>query len=282
MLQPYSLEGAVSGLCVRAAGAVRCVLIAVLYLVTTSTASAEGAEPNTPENVVAAFENAYRRGDIETAVATWDFHKSAELYREEMFPPFLTLPSNWEAETAGKFERALRDEFRSKAVARFDSSTCTLTGKEKISETLVQLVETCRWADGFESSQRLLTFNGPVGFKGPAGWRLVQYPSIRTYEPVCFRDVRTNILVCSERDGSQVTAVQNGRQLWRKDSHSDWKIHPYRTLYPVVVSMTVPPPGLLDPPSLEKYRRGILITYDSSEFGVLDQETGSFQGLGQN
>jgi hypothetical protein len=74
----------------------------------------------------------------------------------KMFPPFVRpefLSSN-----AKGFEHDLRDEIRNKVVARFGVSRCTVTRKGPVSRPLTRLVESCRWADGFESSEELLTF----------------------------------------------------------------------------------------------------------------------------
>lgn len=247
------------------------VLIAVFSL---ACAPAEGKGADTPEGAVEAFEKAYLRGDVEAAVATWDFQQSSELFGEMMFPPFVR--PNFLSSNAKNFEHDLREEIRNKVIARFGVSQCTVTRKEQVSRAQTRLVETCRWPDGFESSEELLTF------KSTDGWRLVQYPSIRVFEPVCFSGDWLDTRVCSERDGSQVTAVQNGRQLWRKDAHSDWKVWPYRTLYPVVRSMMTVPEGYRQAYGRHIPEHAIFIQFDSSQFGVVDEKTGKFTVLGQN
>jgi hypothetical protein len=247
------------------------VFIAVLYLLCNSV---ECAQLGTPEAAVQAFERAYLSGNADAAAAAWDFEKSGHLYVETMFPP--SVRPQFEPYTVQRLQRELREAIQKKVVARFGVSACTITGKQPISETLVRLVESCRWADGFESSQALLVS------RGTAGWKLVQYPSTRVFQPVCFSDKPIGIRVCSERDGSQVTAVQNGRELWRKDVHTDWHVGPRMTLYAVVVSMTTVPPL-----EREGYKRlipehAIEFNFYSQQFGVVDEETGTFRMLGQN
>jgi hypothetical protein len=247
------------------------VLIAVLCLLCNP---AEGARAGTPEAAVQAFESAYLRGDADAAVAAWDFEKSAHLYVETMFPPFMW--PQFEPYTVQRLQRELREAIQKKDVARFGVSACTITGKQRVTKTLVRLIETCRWADGFESSQALLVFHGS------AGWRLVQYPSTRVFQPVCLSDDPLGIRVCSERDGSQVTAVQNGREMWRKDVHTDWKVGPRMTLYPVIWSMKTVPVGYRQAYERLISEHAIFIDFDSLQFGVVDEETGTFTMLGQN
>jgi hypothetical protein len=250
-----------------------CVLVAALCAVCTSLT---GADTDSPEGVVQAFESAYLRGDVDAAISAWDFYAAGKLYSESEFPPGVMI--NFESHLAEVFERELRDKIQNRVVARFGVSQCSFTKKEQISTAMVQLTESCRWADDFESSQDLIVAHEE------SGWRLVLYPNTRVYDPLCFTNAQFGIVVCSERDGSQVTAVQNGRELWRKDSHSDWGITPYRTWYPVVCSMTTAPAVYLINPPIPQIRKehAVLITYDSSEFGVVDDETGTFVGLGQN
>jgi hypothetical protein len=247
------------------------VVIGVLWL---GCPPAEGASADAPEAAVEDFEKAYLRGDAEAAAAAWDFQESSELFGETMFPPFVR--PNFLSSNAKNFEHDLRDEIRNKVIARFGVSQCAVTRKEQVSRALIRLVETCRWPDGFESSEELLTF------KSSGGWRLVQFPTIRVFEPVCFSGDWQGTRVCSERDGSQVTAVQNGRQLWRKDAHGDWKVWPYRTVYPVVRSMTAVPEGYRKAYGRLIPEHAIFIQFDSSQFGVVDEEAGKFTMLGQN
>lgn len=247
------------------------VLIAALWL---ACAPAEGTGADTPEGAVEAFEKAYLRGDADAAAAAWDFQEASELFGETMFPPFVR--PNFLSSNAKGFEHDLRDKIRNKVVARFGVSRCTVTRKEQVSGPLTRLIESCRWADGFESSEELLTFYTTDG------WRLVQYPSLRVLQAVCFSDDQLGIQVCSERDGSQVTALRNGRAIWRRDSHADWKIGPYRTLYPVVRSMSTVLPIYLEGYKHLIPEHAIMIRYDSSQFGVVDEETGEFTMLGQN
>jgi hypothetical protein len=111
-------------------------------------------------------------------------------------------------------------------------------------------------------------------------WQIAEYPSLRFYDPVCVKDAVSGIVICSELDGQHISATKEGRQLWRKDSVRDWHIGPYRTAYPVVVSIgrveREPAQGTLGNGST------VVVTYDSSQFGRCAIESGEFRFLGQN
>ena len=128
--------------------------------------------------------------------------------------------------------------------------------------------------DSSESSQDLIVHHGT------SGWLVALYPSTRLYKRVCYTEASLRIVICSELDGRHVHAVKNGRVLWRKDSYTDWGLLPYRTPYPAVCLMKEWSSSGLPP--FKDFPHAIIVTYDSSQFGAVEVETGKFRMLGQN
>lgn len=248
-------------------------------LISFGVAHAATHDFDTPEHTIKTFQDAFVRGDTTVALAAWDFSEAARLIQRTTIdaPPGF-FDEIGAAKDRKYLARALKDslleQMRGKVVARFAASKCELTRKETFSVTLVRLSERCTVENGKEYSQQL------VAKRGSAGWRIAEYPTLRFYDPVCFSDAPSGIDVCSERDGQHVSATKGGRELWRKDSVRDWQIRPYRTIYPVIVSIRR---SLRTPQDLDLGNGTLVVVrYDSSEFGKFAVQTGAFRFLGQD
>jgi hypothetical protein len=118
-------------------------------------------------------------------------------------------------------------------------------------------------------------------------------PSYLPWDPdrartLAFIDPRTTITFYVESDGRHLVALDpRGTVLWIRDPFEDQRLCPYRTPRPVI--------GRVAPAELsENYkpilaRRGVdtahpfvIITFDSSQFGLIDETTGDFFPEGQN
>jgi hypothetical protein len=234
---------------------------------------------DTPEHAIKTFEDAYVRGDTTVALGAWDFKEAARLtQRMILIAPPAFFDGAFGAKQRRGLESSLQEsllkEMHDGVVARFAVSKCELLQKETLSPALVRLTQRCTVDNGKAYSQKL------IAIRRSAGWRIAQYPSVRFYDPVCFSDAPSGILVCSERDGQHINATKGGRELWRKDSVRDWHIHPYRTIYPVIVSILKSSEIAVD----EDLGPGtvVMVRYNSSEFGKCAVKTGAFRFLGQN
>jgi len=107
--------------------------------------------------------------------------------------------------------------------------------------------------------------------------------------PMVFKDQRTSVLLYVETDGRHVAAISsNGKLLWIRNPFEQAKFCPYRTPWPVIYSietidhnapwMAAPIRHIGANPS----DNFVMIKFDSSQFGALDEVTGDFVALGQN
>ena len=101
--------------------------------------------------------------------------------------------------------------------------------------------------------------------------------------PQSYKDADSGIILYVESDGRHVAAIgQNGNILWHRDPFADAGLEFYRTKRPQIVWV-----GQASKRTLEGMRgkgsgRFISITYNNSQFGVLDAKTGDFTFMGQD
>ena len=107
--------------------------------------------------------------------------------------------------------------------------------------------------------------------------------------PMVFKDSRSSILLYVETDGRHVAAIDShGKLLWVRNPYAQAGLCPYRTPRPVIYSIEAADLANLNLAELIKKMRGdpngrfVSITYDSSQFGLLDEQTGQFFFEGQN
>lgn len=97
--------------------------------------------------------------------------------------------------------------------------------------------------------------------------------------PLTYRDPESGILFFVESDRRHVAAInREGRVLWDRDPFVDGHLKPYRVAFPEISYVG-------EIPSWAKARRerpSIGIGFNSSQFGLLDIETGGFTFVGQD
>ena len=104
-------------------------------------------------------------------------------------------------------------------------------------------------------------------------------------KPFAFHDPRTSLTLYVESDGRHVAAIDSaGTLLWVRDPFQDAGLCPYRTPRPVIYEITedeLHPSDLTAVHADLKHKFG-MVTFDSSQFGLIDETNGRFIYLGQN
>jgi hypothetical protein len=91
--------------------------------------------------------------------------------------------------------------------------------------------------------------------------------------PLIYKDSETGLIFYVEGDGRHITALTpEGKILWRRDPFADAKLGPYRYERPVIV--------YVGPEAKHEINghtgRFIGISFNSSQFGVMNVGTGDF------
>jgi hypothetical protein len=107
--------------------------------------------------------------------------------------------------------------------------------------------------------------------------------------PRTYKDPRSSISFYVESDGRHLAAIDSdGKLLWVRNPFEETPAFcPYRTPRPVIVKIEpfeLPEPltGYLKRRIPDVTHKFLIITFDSSQFGFLDTETGDFIEGGQN
>ncbi len=119
----------------------------------------------TPEGAILCLEDAYRRKDIEAAVAAKDFKTEARMMLEKT--GFRNCINDG---TVAKTAEALELSFRSHTTARwpdFDLLESFFPKREPLGNGIVAVTEVCRFPDGLFSRQEMLVV------ETSAGWRVL-------------------------------------------------------------------------------------------------------------
>jgi hypothetical protein len=106
--------------------------------------------------------------------------------------------------------------------------------------------------------------------------------------PMSYKDTRTSIVISVASDGRHVSATDaQGKFLWARSPWEESHFCPYRTPRPVVFSLKNDELNDLGRSDLKS--RGanvehtfVELTFDSSQFGMLDESTGDFFPEGQD
>lgn len=126
---------------------------------------------SSPEKAILSLEDAYRARNVEAAVQCKDFPTEAKLMLERLQQDF-SNDSEIVAKTAEVLELGFRSEMKNDGFPNFDGVTSTFSAPKPIQgrEDLVEVIETCRHANGSSSTNRL------VVAKTPDGWKVVSVP----------------------------------------------------------------------------------------------------------
>ena len=124
-----------------------------------------GKDFTTPEGAILCLEDAYRKKDIEAAVAARDFLSEARIVIEKS-----TLRAGISDENVALLAEVFEKAFRRETVScwpAFDNLESFFPKRENIAEGIVSVTEVCRFPDGLVSLQKML-----VG-ETPHGWRVL-------------------------------------------------------------------------------------------------------------
>lgn len=101
--------------------------------------------------------------------------------------------------------------------------------------------------------------------------------------PLVYRDTASSITFHVDGDRRQVSAVSSsGELLWRHDPLKDSGTDPYRVAIPRIDGIGPASEPFLKCCSKGKSRKYVGVSYDSSQFGMIDVSSGEFIFLGQN
>lgn len=118
-------------------------------------------EFTTPEGAILCLEEAYRRRDIDAAIAAKDFQAEARLMLQKLNAPH-------DDELVATTAETLLASFRAHTTARwpnFDGLESFFTKRESHSDKIVVVTEVCRFPDGRFSEQRVLVAQTPHGWR---------------------------------------------------------------------------------------------------------------------
>jgi hypothetical protein len=97
--------------------------------------------------------------------------------------------------------------------------------------------------------------------------------------PIRYRDPKTGMVLCVEDDGRHVIATLNGRDvLWRADPFTAAELKPYRVARPRITYIG----NLEDEASIPAGKNYAALRFDSTQFGIIDLQTGIFIFQGQD
>jgi hypothetical protein len=105
--------------------------------------------------------------------------------------------------------------------------------------------------------------------------------------PMSYKDTRTSITIHVDSDGRHLTATDDqGRLLWARNPWDENHLCPYRTPRPVVMALTSielsgPSRFKLQSIGAKLEHSFVRLTFDSWQYGVLDESTGDFFLQGQ-
>jgi hypothetical protein len=160
------------------------------------------------------------------------------------------------------------------AVAAFDSMAAQAQGT-----TQILITPECK-----------VEFYGPPDFERPR-------PDYVAWDPaharsLSFKDPRTQVTLYVESDGRHLAAIaSSGTLLWVRNPFEDAGACPYRSPHPVIYSIAVVDhfPEYNTRAAAYVKKLGMLpthsfvrISFDSSQFGIVDEESGNFFMEGQN
>jgi hypothetical protein len=117
----------------------------------------------TPEGAILCLEDAYRRRDIEAAIAAKDFNTEAKLMLQKT-----GLKDHIDDELITKTAEALVASFRAHTTASwpdFEGLELFFTKREPHADKIVLITEMCRFLDGGFSEQQILVAETPQGWR---------------------------------------------------------------------------------------------------------------------
>ncbi len=133
-------------------------------------------------------------------------------------------------------------------------------------------------------------YGPPIAFVGEKKFKPPKYElwDTSTPRPISFKDDRSSIMLYVESDGRHVAAIDSsGKLLWVRNPFEESKECPYRTPRPIIrkLERVEVPKEIADiykNQNFNIHHNFIQVTFDSSQFGLLDLETGDYFFEGQD
>lgn len=101
--------------------------------------------------------------------------------------------------------------------------------------------------------------------------------------PLSYRDRASGIVFYVESDRRHVTAIDPaGKVLWIRFPFLDAKLPPYREDNPPIVSIGAPVSWMVEGPRGRRIGRFVAIEFSTTQFGLMNFETGEFLFMGQD
>lgn len=107
----------------------------------------------------------------------------------------------------------------------------------------------------------------------------IAHATLPYHGPVAYVDRKLQVAFYAETDGQHLSAIAfDGRVLWTRTPFLDAKLEPYRMANPRIVWIGAPLPWMI------KGAKGsfVAITFESTQFGLVDLKSGDFTFLGQD
>ncbi len=99
--------------------------------------------------------------------------------------------------------------------------------------------------------------------------------------PQVYKDPHSGTILYVESDGRHVAAISgDGKLLWNRDPFKDGHLTFYRTKKPQIIY--VGPVSKSNPRAVPEPDKFVVITFNSSQFGLLRVSNGEFLFLGQD
>ncbi len=148
-----------------------------VFLIITASSCSKSKQPkmdlSTPEGAILCLEDAYRRGDIEAAVACKDFWLEAKCMLEDSkFADTFKdggIDEEIIAKAADTLEKGYRMEMEQNGFPDFNGLRSTFSRKQKVKDNIYKVTEVCYFPDGGNSVQNIL-----VGYRN-GQWKVL-YP----------------------------------------------------------------------------------------------------------
>lgn len=140
----------------------------LVFLLACSLGAAAGIKLDfsTPEGAILMLEDAYRKRDLEAAVAANDFAAQARLMLTDLGKG-LEKDADLLKETAETLELAYRAQMKKQGFPNFDGLTSRFPGKKPHAKfkDMLEVTEVCTFPDGGTSTQRILVSKTDQGYR---------------------------------------------------------------------------------------------------------------------
>jgi hypothetical protein len=109
----------------------------------------------------------------------------------------------------------------------------------------------------------------------------VAHATVQYRGPVAYVDKKAHLVVYAESDGKHLSAIDfEGRVLWTRSPFADAHLKPYRVAEPKIAEIYAPLPWMLE--GAKGKDAFVALEFESTQFGLVDLNSGKFLSLGQD